>query len=75
MSGEVKRPRKGGDPMTPEGARARSVTSKRGGSVTPEGTKARFTGDAMTNSMKSEFVAPIIVGPTGDSKTMKNPVK
>jgi len=75
VSGEPKRARKTGDPMTPEGARARRGTTARGGKVRPEGTKARMGGDAMTNSMKPGFVPRITRGPQGDSKTMTNPAK
>ena len=75
MSGEVKSARKTGDPMTPEGAKARVTTSKRGGDIKPEATKARFGGDAMSNDMAPAFVPRITRGPQGDSKSMKNPAK
>ena len=75
MSGEVKRARKTGDPMTPEGAKARPVTPKRGGNITPEATKARFTGDPMSTSMEPAFVPRVITRPTPPAKTMTNPVK
>lgn len=75
MSGEQKRGRPGGDPMTPEGATPRPTTQKRGGEIMPERTQARKTGDPMTNTQQSAFVPRVIVGPTGDSKSTVNPVK
>lgn len=75
VSGEPKRPRRSGDPMTPEGARPRPTTSARGGDAKPEGTKARMGGDPMSNTQRSGFVPRATRGPQGDSKTMSNPVK
>ena len=75
MSGELKAARKTGDPMLPEGARARRGTTARGGDVRPEATKARFAGDAMSNDTRGKFVPRITRGPQGDSKSMTNPVK
>jgi len=63
--------RKTGDPMTPEGAKARMSPSgpsggaiSRGAQLVPEGTTARKSGNAMDNTQKSNFVAPIITRAT-----------
>ncbi len=75
------KPRKTGDPMTPEGAKARmspdgpSGAISRGAPLVPEGTDGKSSGDAMDNTMKSNVVKPIIVGPMGDSRTTENPIK
>ena len=64
-------PRKSGDPMTPEGAKARLSPGGRKGAISgaplvPEGTSARKSGKAMDNAQKSKFVARVINGPMND---------
>ena len=61
--------RKSGDPMTPEGAKARLSPGGRKGAITgaplvPEGTKARKSGNAMDNSLSPQFVARVITRAT-----------
>lgn len=63
--------RKSGDPMTPEGAKARMSPGGRKGAITgaplvPEGTSGPKTGNAMENAQKSKFVARVINGPMND---------
>ena len=70
--GEGPRPRKSGDPMTPDnGAPRPSTTVRRSGAVSgasldPESVDPRFGGDAMETDMESNIVDPIVVGPSGD---------
>ncbi len=72
---------KRGGHIQPEGASPRFTGGKRGqypkGSVpTPEGASTQGpSGSSQENTMKSNFVPPIITRATGDSQTTKNPAK
>lgn len=68
------KPRSTGDHLTPESATPRSTPSQRGGRIRPERTKPRATGDAMSNTLPHNQVDPIVIGPTGDSKSTVNPI-
>lgn len=71
--------RKTGDPMTPEGAKARMSPSGKSGAISqgaqmvPEATKGKSSGDAMDNTQKSKFVDKIIVGPMDGDSQLGNP--
>jgi hypothetical protein len=72
--------RKTGDPMTPEGAKAKLSPSGRKGAITgaplvPEGTKGKSSGSAMENTQKSNVVQPKIVGPMNDEPRISGIVK
>lgn len=73
--GESKSPRAGGDPMTPENARARSATPKRGGNIEPENYRPRKGGDPMSHDLPNKQIP--MPGPrkSEDSKTTLNPFK
>ena len=63
------KPRETGDYLTPENATPRATTTRDGGKIRPEGTQARISGDPMSNTMPTNTVDPVAVGPMGDSGT------
>lgn len=71
---------KRGGHIEPEGAQPRFTGSKRGtypkgNEPTWEGKATRPTGNAQEHDLVSKQVPPVITRPSGDSKTMTNPLK
>ena len=72
------RGRKSGDHLVPENANPRPGPGRRSGAISgaplePEAASPRASGSAMDNTQKSNVVAPVINGPSGDPQ-LENPL-